>query len=336
MQQINLLRKKLYHINNIDETEYSQIVWERKEKLEKIKLLINDGCAENVALEALSVTRATYYRWKKNYSTFGLVGLENGYKRPNNVRKACWSNDTESKVYHLRKKYPLWGKQKITVMYERQYGEKVSESTIGRILAKLIKQDKIMPVRFMFGKKDLKKRIFNGHAQRWKVGMKAKLPGELVQIDHMTTNIPGFGQVKHFSAICPFTKYTIYQVYKTATSKNAADFLEHMKRKFPFPIRSVQVDGGSEFMADFEKACSNHNIPLFVLPPRSPEYNGNVERSNGTAKYEFYAQYDSLPSLHMIRKKLQKFTYFYNFVRPHQGLDLLTPRQFFEVISMRS
>jgi len=315
--------------------QITQIVWERKEKLEKIKLLIDDGCAENVSLEALSVPRSTYYRWKKNYVTFGLVGLENGDKRPNKVREPCWTRDTESRVHHLRKKFPLWGKQKLAVMYERQYGKKVSESTVGRILTKLLKQGKIIPVRFMFGKKDLKKRIFSGHAQRWKVGMKARQPGELVQIDHMTTTIPGFGQVKHFSAICPFTKYTIYQAYKTATSQNAADFLEYIKHEFPFPIRSIQVDGGSEFMADFEKTCSNDSIPLFVLPPRSPELNGNVERSNGTAKYEFYAQYDSLPSLHMIRKNLQKFAHFYNFVRPHQGLDLLTPRQFFEVIRMR-
>jgi len=97
-------------------------------------------------------------------------------------------------------------------MYERQYREKISESTIGRILTKLLKQGKIMPVRFLFGKKDLKKRIFNGHAQRWKFGMKASSPGELIQVDHMTVTIPGLGQAKHFNAICPVTKYVVHQI----------------------------------------------------------------------------------------------------------------------------
>ena len=89
-------------------------------------------------------------------------------------------------------------------------------------------------------------------------------------------------------------------------------------------------------MADFEKACSRGNIPLLGLPPRSPKFNGNVERGNGTAKYEFYVQYAFQPNLHMIRKKLQKFAHFYNFIRPHQGIGLLTPTQFFEVINMRT
>lgn len=332
MQNI-ILRKKSYHINNIDETNYSKIVWNRKEKLDKIKILLAEGCSEATALQAFDLARSTYYRWKKNYSNQGLIGLEDGSKRPLSTRKTMWTNETEHGIYHLRKKYPLWGKAKLAVMHLRNSSEKVSTSTVGRIIKKLVGQRKVMPVRFMYGKKDTKRRIFSGHAQRWRVGMKGKKPGELIQVDHMTVIIPGFGPIKHFNAICPVTKYVVYEVYKEATSKNAAAFLEHMKKEFPFPILSIQVDGGSEFMADFEKALATSNIPLFVLPPRMPEYNGNVERSNGTAKYEFYHQYTAQPSLFMISKNLQKFALFYNTIRPHQGVGFLTPRQFYEVIN---
>lgn len=331
--QTSILRKKLYHINSIDETDYSKIVWERKEKLDKIKVLLAEGCSEDVVFETMDVPRSTYYRWKRNYATLGLTGLENESKRPNSIRKSMWTHETEQRVYHLRKKFPLWGKAKIAIMYQREFGQKISESTVGRIIKKLIKQSKIMPVRYMYGKKDTKRRIFNGHAQRWKVGMKATKPGELIQVDHMTIDIPGFGPVKHFNAVCPITKYAVYQAYQEATSRNTADFLEQMKKEFPFPILSIQVDGGSEFMAEFEKTAAHSKIPLWVLPPRMPEYNGNVERSNGTAKYEFYFQYDAQPNLHMIKKNLQKFAIFYNTVRPHQGIGLLTPSQFYAVIS---
>ena len=337
MMQTRILQKKLYQINSIDETEYSKIAYERKDKLDKIELLLSEGCLESVALEAMNVTRATYYRWKKSYKLSGLFGLEDESKRPINIRKPIWPKDIELRIYHLRKKYPLWGKQKIAVMYEREYKTKISESTIGRILAKLIKSSKVPPVRLiLYGKRDPKKRVFNSHAQRWKNGMKANKAGELIQVDHMTVHVPGFGYAKHFSATCPVTKYAAYQVYQDATSKNAADFLEHIKQTFPFPIVSIQVDGGAEFMAHFENACKKAQIPLFVLPPRCPELNGNVERSNGTAKYEFYAQYTAAPNLHIIRKKLQKFSLFYNFERPHQGIGLLTPGQFYEEIYIRS
>ena len=66
MQQNYILPKRLYHTSNIDETDYSPIVWQRKEKLEKIELLMTDGCSEDVALEALSTHRSSYFRWKKS------------------------------------------------------------------------------------------------------------------------------------------------------------------------------------------------------------------------------------------------------------------------------
>lgn len=335
MQIINP-RKKLYQINGIDETDYSPKVWERKEKLDKMELLLSAGNEESVALQILDITRSSYYRWKRNYKRLGLSGLENGDKTPHSTRKPTWTYEIEQRVYHLRKKFPLWGKAKIAVRYKTEYKESISQSTVGRIISKLLSQAKIMPVRFMYGKKDVKRRIFSGHAQRWKLGMKAKKPGELIQVDHMTVDIPGFGSAKHFHAVCPVTKYAVYQVYREANSRNAADFLEHMKQMFPFPIRSIQVDGGAEFMGEFEKAAATSNIPLWVLPPRSPEYNGNVERGNGTAKYEFYHQYNESPNLHMIRKNLQKFALFYNTVRPHQGVGLLTPCQFYEVIRIEA
>ena len=311
-------------------------MYERKEKLDKIALLMSEGCSENSVFEVVGISRSSYYRWQKNYALFGLAGLEPSSKRPNNTRKTTWTFKTETNVYHLRKQYPLWGKQKIAVMYKRMHGITISHSTIGRILTKLLREKKIMPVRFMFGKKDTKKRAFTGHAQRWKYGMKAQQAGELIQVDHTTTMVEGVSQIKHFSAICPTTKYMVNQAYKEATSTNATDFLQRMKEQLPFPILSIQVDGGSEFMAYFEEACYKAKIPLWVLPPRRPELNGGVERSNLTVKNEFYAQYELHSNLFMLRKNLQKFTYFYNSVRPHQGIGLLTPREFYEVISRRT
>ena len=96
----------------------------------------------------------------------------------------------------------------------------------------------------------------------------------------------------------------------------------------PFPVKSIQVDGGSEFMKHFEKACKKMNIPLFVLPPYSPQMNGVVERVNGTFRYEFYALQDKFKSVDDVQEKVQKFANFYNSVRPHHRLGLLTPCQF--------
>jgi len=62
----------------------------------------------------------------------------------------------------------------------------------------------------------------------------------------------------------------------------AAQFLDTLEVRTPFPIRALQVDGGSEFYADFEAECQRRKIRLFVLPPKSPKLNGAVERANRT------------------------------------------------------
>lgn len=109
----------------------------------------------------------------------------------------------------------------------------------------------------------------------------------MVQIDHMvvTKNQLHF---KHFQAWDPYTKSLVADVYSDATSISAKKFLDKLIKTFPFKIRSVQVDGGSEFMAHFEQACADNNIRLFVLPPKRPQYNGGVERANRTMREEFY------------------------------------------------
>ena len=81
-------------------------------------------------------------------------------------------------------------------------------------------------------------------------------------------------------------------VFSNATSKSAKKFLLSFVAKAPFPILSIQVDGGSEFMAEFEEACAELCIPLIVPPPKKPQYNGGVERGNRTFREEFYNRSD--------------------------------------------
>ena len=102
--------------------------------------------------------------------------------------------------------------------------------------------------------------------------MKAKEPGELMQADHMSVSFTEGACVKEFKATCPVSKWSGLQVYSRATSGNARRFLAYLQEQAPFPIRSLQVDGGSEFRDEFEQACQDLGIPLDVLPPKKPEY----------------------------------------------------------------
>lgn len=126
------------------------------------------------------------------------------------------------------------------------------------------------------------------------------------------------------------TKITIAQAYRNASSRTAAEFLNYVLKKLPFAVQSIQVDGGSEFRKDFEAGCEKQQIPLFVLPPRSPELNGCVERCNRTLRYEFYQLYDGLLEYHELTQSLQGYMHIYNTFRPHQALQQDTPIAYYQ------
>jgi hypothetical protein len=87
---------------------------------------------------------------------------------------------------------------------------------------------------------------------------------------------------KQFTARDVISRWDVIQAHRRATAQSATQFLDTFQHLMPFPIRAVQVDGGAEFAAEFEQACQQRGLYLFVLPPRSPKLNGAVERADRT------------------------------------------------------
>src|SRR5712691_7610030 len=108
----------------------------------------------------------------------------------------------------------------------------------------------------------------------------------------------------------------------------AARFLDTLLERFPFPVKALQVDGGSEFAAEFELACQQKQLPLFVLPPKSPKLNAHVERSHRTHHEEFYQVHADSDQPLRLNHQLRHWEHTYNCVRPHQSLAYLTPLEF--------
>jgi transposase InsO family protein len=100
---------------------------------------------------------------------------------------------------------------------------------------------------------------------------------------------------------------------------------------FPFKIKSIQTDGGSEFMKYFEECRREYNTPPYVLPPSSPKYNGRAERSARVTREEFYARRDLIANnMGESRNELEEFVKKYNNYRPRGELDYLTPMEYYE------
>ena len=331
--QIKSLRIKSYRSWRVNDTASSEAI-ERLKKLELYDRLRREGCRAGTALEALGWSRATYYRWRRRYAMQSTAGLESRSRRPRRRRGRQWTRQHEQMVLHLRRQHPVWGKRKIWKVLSRDKGLTLSLSSVGRILSALLARGAVKPAAFYTGGrlKPKKRRVFNHHAKRWRYGHKAEKPGELMQVDHMTINFPGF-TVKEFKATCPLTGFTVMRACSRATASNAVRFLRRLRRETPFKVASLQVDGGSEFMAEFEQACESLGIGLYVLPAKSPQYNGCVERANGTSRAEFYSRYNGPLTVAAINKELAGFQWHYNCYRPHDGIGLETPMGYYQQLA---
>ena len=329
--QIESLRIKSYRSWRIDDRSYSKIVKQKLSRLKKFDTLIAGGCKEAMALSALGMSRSMLYRDKCALKKFGLVGLESKSRRPKNIRSPLYSRALEHLVLKLRKQEPTWGKIKLHKLITRDYGVNASEATIGRIISRLLSKKKIQLAYFAANKhKPKRRRIFSKHDSRWKYGMKAEQPGEMIQVDHMSV-YSNSSCIKHFKAVCPVTRFMVCEAYTTASSTAASKFLLKIISDMPFKVSSIQVDGGSEFMKHFESLCQELNLKSLVLPPRSPKYNGKVERCNGITREEFYSRYTDVFDIATIRPHLSRYQDKYNTYRPHQAINNLTPMEYIKL-----
>ena len=257
--QIKSLRVKSYRSFKVNDTLPSEAA-DRLRRLELFQTLRGEGCSEATALKAVGWSRATYYRWRRRFASEGPAGLCANSRRPHRVPLPRWSAAEERKVWATRRDFPFMGKRKLRVLLLRE-GVDLSESTVGRILSKGVRLGRIQPCAFCRGRVKVKQpRRFHGHAQRLPRGQTSRQPGELVQIDHLSASRDS-KQLKEFKAVSPVGKQMVVQVFSRATARNAKRFLETVRAQLPFPLVSAQVDGGSEFRADFEQALRRTEDP---------------------------------------------------------------------------
>lgn len=272
------------------------------------------------------ISRQTFYRWKRRYDPHLLASLEDGSHRPHRRRQPTWSGELAERLLRLRQQYPRWGKDKLGVLLGRE-GRRVSTSMVGRILTHLEKRGLLVePLRG--GWRVRRPRPPRPWATRKPRDYTVEQPGDLVEVDTMDLRpVPGL-VLKQFTARDVVSRWDVVEVRRRATSRAAASFLETLQERMPFPIRAIQVDGGSEFAALFEQACQQRGLRLLVLPPRSPKLNGHVERANRTHTEEFYEVTPCSLQIAQLNQELQDWERTYNTIRPHQALGYRTPQEF--------
>jgi transposase InsO family protein len=284
---------------------------------------------ENVSLTArhFGVGRPTVYRWLDRFDRFHLESLEDRDSAPHRRRRPTWTIEQLQAVREIRLCYPRWGKDKLVVLLRRQ-GVLLSTSMVGRILARLHRTGELREPRQRRRMSVRQRRWARPYAIRKPASWAVERPGDLVELDTLDIRPLSTLVWKQFTARDVVSRWDTVELGKRATAAAAADALDRLAERMPFPVRAISIDNGSEFMAEFEAACQARGIRLFVLPPRSPKLHGAVERANRTHTEEFYEVTDTEPELEAFQVALRAWEVVYNTIRPHQSLGYRTPAEF--------
>jgi len=285
---------------------------------------------QNASLTArhFGISRKTFHKWLNRFKD-SLERIESLKDQPGApCRKRNWevTLTQESRIKNLRKKYIHYGKKKLKVLYEKEYKEDISCWKIERV----IRKHKIYPGKVRAERIARKQARARQKPKRRITQLKKETRlWFLLQLD---TIVIYWGNLKRYilTAVDHASKLGYARMYKNRSSKAASDFLYRLQYLINQPIENIQTDNGSEFAYYFERAASNLNIARYFSRVRTPKDNPEVERFHRTLEYEWLYEGNLVLDCDSFNRQLTEWLVEYNFNRPHQALDYLTPIDYIE------
>jgi putative transposase len=210
-------------------------------------------------------------------------------------------------------------------------GLALSVSTIGRILVRLAARGAIEPVPLLRRKPASPRFRYPAqqrYARRLPKGRKAKIPGELVQIDMLFINIRPDEAIKHITACDPVSKWTAAHVARYLKPSGPKALLDKIVETAPSKSQAQWSTAARSSYPSSKKNAKGAASNSSSCPPKRSDFNGCVERAQSTWRYEFYAVYDVAHTIEKLQACVDAFTAYFNTQRPHEALAGLTPAEY--------
>lgn len=148
-------------------------------------------------------------------------------------------------------------------------------------------------------------------------------PGERAQMDLMYLPQGRY----QLTLVDDCSRFLAAIVLEKRTTAAVCEALPRLLQAFPFSLRCVQTDNGSEFGCDLTILLRRLGIRHTRIRPRSPHLNGKVERVQRTVQEEFWDGIGPGP-VEEWQRFLQDYLRFYNRRRQHSALGYTTPMQY--------
>jgi len=316
--------------------QYWHISAKAKERLEWIIFYHTVG-EKNSSSTAkyFGISRKTFHKWKNRFNPHVIQSLEEKSRKPHNLRTWEVTSLEETRVVELRKKYLMYGKIKLKVLYQRLYKKDISTWKIERV----VRKHQLYPDPTEYKKQVKRRKNRRKRVRIHKLDTKQFKPGKLWHTD--TVEVRWYGTKRYIiTGIEDKTKLGYARVYQNHSSRSAADFLKRLVYLSQGDISVIHSDNGSEFAGEFERAVKDLHLFQVYSRVRTPNDNPSVERFNRTIREEWLAMSEvGLDDIKEANHDLTEWLVEYNSIRPHQTLDYQTPieyahHKYFKVLPM--
>jgi transposase InsO family protein len=283
---------------------------------------------ERLCAEAFKISKRTIWRYKKllKEAQGQIIKLNPKSRKPKTFRKREIPNSIIDKILQLRKEHPRLGKKKVHALIKKEYKDTTpSVATVGRIIYDL-KQRGLLPKneRLSLNGRTGKLSIIKRKKQ---IKQRKQKGEEVFQVDTIIRHFSGC-KLYTLTGIDTKTRIAFAKCYTTHKSIKTKDFIDYCFSQFP--IKKVQTDNGSEFAKYFKESLKEKQVTHYHTYPRCPKMNAFVERFNRTLSEEFLEinKYIALSDLDKLNTELSKYMAWYNTERPHESLNLLSPKEY--------
>lgn len=229
------------------------------------------------------ISERSIYRWRKRYEGT-LDSLKDKSRRP----KHCYNEQTPEEIVMIKKLYPYYP-DKISLW------DRLREKGYKRCYQTLCKTIRKLGLETSGGKRKPRKP---------KPYKRAEYPGQKVQIDvKFVPNacIADGKKYYQYTAVDECTRLCYREMYDEHSTYSSYDFLKKLIDFFPFPIREIQTDNGTEWTAAlltkdphhqtlFEECLANYGIIYHRIRVATPRHNGKVERQHRIDDSRFYSR----------------------------------------------
>lgn len=224
------------------------------------------------AARHFGLARRTVRTWCRRWKADGDEGLVPRYP----ARRQGRVSEGIVELARVARTEYRWGATRTRIWLERVHQIRVNAKTIQRVFC-----DLGVPVLTKMPRRRPKQlKLFEKEA-----------PGDSVQVDVKVVQVKR-ERVFQCTALDDCTRLRVLRLYRRQNQHSSLHFLEEVRRVWPFPIKKLQCDNGSEFPIAFKLAVEAAGIKHRYIKPRRPQQNGKVERSHRIDGEEFWSRHD--------------------------------------------